>query len=85
MFAFLASSHIERTEDDENTTFDGTNMYTFGVFVAVIISLETYLVCNFTWTVLYSNISFFIHRIEMKNHTSIINGLSINIMRLIRH
>ena len=48
MFAFLASSHIERTEDDENTTFDGTNMYTFGVFVAVIISLETYLVCNFT-------------------------------------
>ena len=47
MFAFLASSHIERSEDDENSTFDGANMCALGVFVAVIIPLETYLVCYY--------------------------------------
>ena len=43
--AFLALSHIEQSEDDENTKFDGSNLYALGVFVAVIIPLETYLVC----------------------------------------
>ena len=33
MFAFLASCHIERWEVAEISTFDGTNMYAFVVFV----------------------------------------------------
>ena len=45
--AFLALSHIERSEDGENTEFDGSYLYALGVFVAVIISLETFIVCTY--------------------------------------
>ena len=44
---FLALSHIERSEDGENTEFDGSNLYAIGVFLAVIISLETTIACTY--------------------------------------
>ena len=54
--AFLALSHIEQSEDDKNTKFDGSNLYALGIFVAVIISLETSIICLYICIVLYTNI-----------------------------
>ena len=56
--AFLALSHNEQSEDDENTKFDGSNLYALGVFVAVIISLETSIACTYICIAFYSVLPF---------------------------
>ena len=56
--AFLALSHIEKSEDGENTEFDGSNLYALGVFVAVIISLETSIACTYICIAFYSVLPF---------------------------
>ena len=59
--AFLALSHIEQSEDDINNKFDGSNLYALGVFVAVIISLETSIICTYICIVLYTNIPWLLY------------------------